>query len=430
MDEIILGGGCNIDNEENKIIKKKYVNIKCEHNITKKICKICNSKAYCEHNKLKSNCVVCGGINICKHKIQKSKCKECGGSAYCKHEKLKSYCKECNGSNICIHNKNKNHCKECGSSNYCEHNREKRRCKECKGNDICIHNKEKRRCIACGGNELCEHKKQKRYCKICGGSAFCEHCIIKYNCKKCIGSSICEHNKNKYICEICNPSSYCEHNKQKRYCTDCMISTIICIHKKQKSKCNYCGGSSLCKSKWCEKTANKKYEGYCLFCYVNLFPDKPITRNYKTKEKDVVDRILKLFPNFTWISDKKIQDGCSRRRPDLLLDMGSHVIIVEIDENAHIDYECLCENKRLMEISQDLSHRPIVFIRFNPDDYVNKDRYKIKSCWKLNRKTGLIVLDPKKSNEWEDRINLLAEQINYWVKNLTEKTVEIVELFY
>jgi hypothetical protein len=186
-----------------------------------------------------------------------------------------------------------------------------------------------------------------------------------------------------------------------------------------------------CLSEWCYiKYPSKKYEGYCLFCYVNLFPDKPITRNYKTKEKDVVDRILKLLPNFTWISDKKIQDGCSRRRPDLLLDMGSHVIIVEIDENAHIDYDCSCENKRLMEISQDLSHRPIVFIRFNPDDYVDKDRNKIKSCWKLNRKTGLIVLDPKKTNEWQERINLLAEQINYWVKNLTEKTVEIVELFY
>jgi len=132
-----------------------------------------------------------------------------------------------------------------------------------------------------------------------------------------------------------------------------------------------------CKSSWCEKTANKKYEGYCLFCYVNLFPDKTITRNYKTKEKDVVDRILKSFPDFTWVADKKVQDGCSKRRPDLLLDMGSHIIIVEIDENAHTDYDCSCENKRLMEISQDLGFRPIIFIRFNPDDYMNKNGNKI-----------------------------------------------------
>jgi hypothetical protein len=209
-----------------------------------------------------------------------------------------------------------------------------------------------------------------------------------------------------------------------------MISNIICIHKKQKSKCKDCGGSALCKSEWCEKTANKKYDSYCLFCYVNLFPEKPITRNYKTKEKDVVDRILNLFQNFTWVCDKKVQDGCSKRRPDLLLDMGSHIIIVEIDENAHTDYDCSCENKRLMEISQDLEHRPIVFIRFNPDNYVDKEGNKIKSCWKLNRTSGLIVLDQKKTKEWDERINSLVEQINYWIKNSTEKTIEIVELFY
>ena len=92
-------------------------------------------------------------------------------------------------------------------------------------------------------------------------------------------------------------------------------------------------------------------------------------RNYKTKEKYVVDQIKQTFTNFTWVADKKVQDGCSRRRPDLLLDMGSHIIIVEIDENKHTDYDCSCENKRLMELSQDLQHRPIVFIRFNPDNY-------------------------------------------------------------
>ena len=175
---------------------------------------------------------------------------------------------------------------------------------------------------------------------------------------------------------------------------------------------------------------NKKHEGYCLFCYVNLFPDKPITRNYKTKEKDVVDRILKLFPDFTWVSDKKIQDGCSKRRPDLLLDMGTHIIIVEIDENGHTDYECLCENKRLMEISQDLNFRPIVFIRFNPDDYIDINGIKIKSCWKINKVTGLLNIDTKKQNEWDMRINVLIDQIEHWINNASEKMIEIIELFY
>ena len=99
---------------------------------------------------------------------------------------------------------------------------------------------------------------------------------------------------------------------------------------------------------------------------------------------------------------EKVQDGCSLRRPDLLLDLGSHIIIVEIDENKHTNYDCSCENKRLMELSQDLQHRPIVFIRFNPDDYTNQEGEKIKSCWKLN-KLGAIQVMKTKQTEWEER---------------------------
>ena len=46
------------------------------------------------------------------------------------------------------------------------------------------------------------------------------------------------------------------------------------------------------------------------------------------------------------------------------------IIIVEIDEYQHENITYSCENKRIMEISQDLGHRPIIFIRFNPDEYL------------------------------------------------------------
>jgi hypothetical protein len=35
-----------------------------------------------------------------------------------------------------------------------------------------------------------------------------------------------------------------------------------------------------------------------------------------------------------------------------------------------------------------------------------------------------------KQHEWEERIHILKQQIQYWVDNNTEKTIEIVELFY
>ena len=82
-----------------------------------------------------------------------------------------------------------------------------------------------------------------------------------------------------------------------------------------------------------------------------------------------------------------------------------------------------------MELSQDVGHRPIVFIRFNPDSYVNKDGKKITSCWKAN-KQGIMTVPKNKVDEWNNRITDLNNQIQYWIDNTTDKTVEIIELYY
>ena len=401
---------------------------KCEHGKQKIFCKECGGSGFCEHGKQKRFCKECGGSGFCEHGKFKQYCKECCGSGLCQHGRQKSQCKECGGSSICEHNKQKRRCKECGGSSICEHGKYKTNCIECGGSSICEHDKQKRQCRECGGSSICEHGKQKSHCRDCNNSAFCEHGRLKRQCRECVGSAFCEHNKRKSHCIECNNSAFCEHGKQKRECRECHGS-VFCEHNKRKSHCITCGGSGLCKSYWCERQVNKKYEGYCISCFVHLFPDKPNTRNYKTKEKDVVDRITQTFNNFSWVADKKVQDGCSRRRPDLLLDMGSHIIIMEVDENKHTDYDCSCEHKRLMELSQDLQHRPIIFIRFNPDDYVNQEGVLVKSCWKLN-KLGVMQIQKTKQKEWEERINSLKQQIQYWIDNPTEKTIEIVELFY
>ena len=333
----------------------------------------------------------CGGGNsICEHNRRKSQCKECGGGSICLHNKRRSECKECGGGSICLHNRIKSTCKECGGSKICQHNRIKSTCKECGGSSICPHNRIKSTCKECGGSKICQHNRIKSTCKECGGSKICQHNRIKSTCKECEGSQ-------------------------------------ICVHNRQKSQCKECGGSSLCKSSWCNTRGISKYNGYCLNCCINICPDIQVSRNYKTKEKEVVDKIKEKYPEFTWIHDKTVEDGCSKRRPDLLLDMGYNVIIIEIDENKHTSYDCSCENKRLMELSKDLQHRPIIFIRFNPDAYIDKDGIKISSCWKVN---GLGVLQIHKQNEWDERIEILNQQIQYWIDNKTDKTIEIIELFY
>jgi len=310
----------------------------------------------------------------------------------------------------------------------CIHNKRKTRCIECGGHEICVHKKRKTRCVECGGSEICVHKKRISRCIECGGSEICVHKNQKHICKECVGSSICIHNKIKSLCVECGGSQYCIHKHRKNTCRDCNGSSI-CVHDKYYKLCKECDGSSLCKSAWCHKKKIDKYNGYCLTCCIHIHPEIQVSRNYKTKEKDVVDRITQTYSNFTWVSDKKVQDGCSRRRPDLLLDMGSHIIIVEIDENKHTDYDCSCENKRLMELSQDVQHRPIVFIRFNPDDYINDKGEIVKSCWRLN-KLGVMQVMKTKEKEWSERVEKLKDQIKYWIENKSEKTIEIIEMYY
>jgi len=212
------------------------------------------------------------------------------------------------------------------------------------------------------------------------------------------------------------PTYNIEGEKNALYCSNHKKNGMIDVKNK------------MCKSTWCNTKVQDKYDGYCLRCYIHLFPDKPVARNYKTKEYAVVEFVKNKFPELNWISDKIINGGCSKRRPDLLLDLLYQIIIVEIDENQHIDYDCSCENKRIMELSQDLGHRPIIFIRFNPDDYEDNGK-NITSCWGQN-KNGICVVKKTKNDEWNNRLTILENQINYWIQNTTNKTVEIIQLFY
>lgn len=202
------------------------------------------------------------------------------------------------------------------------------------------------------------------------------------------------------------------------YCSDHKTGTMVDVfHKK-------------CTSTWCLTRANPKYEDYCVFCYTNIYPDKQIMLNYKTKEKSVVDAVVSTFPDVSWVSDKRVINGCSKRRPDLLLDLGYQVIVVEVDENQYNAYDCSCENKRLMELSQDVGHRPIVFVRFNPDAYINCHNQMVASCWCINNKTGILYVNKHKQAEWAIRLESLKMQIQYWLNNATSKTVEIIQLYY
>ena len=294
----------------------------------------------------------------------------------------------------------------------------------------CEHGKRKSRCIECNGGEICEHKCIRSRCIPCGGSEICQHLKRKSLCIECRGSEICQHLKRKSTCIECHGREICQHLKRKQQCKECK-GISFCIHSKRKQDCKICGGSALCKSHLCETHKNPKYEGYCLRCFMYLFPDKPVARNYKTKEFAVVEYIKNYFPDVDWIADRIVNGGCSKRRPDLLLDLGYQVLLIEIDENKHSGYDTTCDITRLNDLFTDLGDRPMVWVRFNPDAYTNNNGLKIKSCWGTDG-NGICVVKKDKKKEWQERLNCLKNTVDYWIvpENKTNKTVETIQLFY
>lgn len=359
----------------------------CEHNKNKYICLICNpnkdiKKYTCPHGKqCKSRCNECLG-----HPINTGKCSRCKkpyeSDVKLSNGKLLQTCPKCRVETCPHDNRLKSTCKECK--------------KEYRRQNVCSHNKRKNRCKECTNNTekkfKCSHDRQWGCCSICK---------IGY----------CEHDIRKSVCKLCNGSSICIHNLNKQYCKTC-------------------GGSALCKNEWCETKANSKYKKYCLFCFIEKFPNEKVARNYKIKEKHVVDCVLEKFPNFTWYHDKKIQDGCSLRRPDLYLDYGSHVIMIEIDENQHKSYDCSCITKRICELSLDINERPCVMINFNPDGYVDEKQNIVRTPWKIHKNTGVLSIMKTSEKEWNERITNLLDCIEYWIKNPSDKMIEIIELYY
>lgn len=273
------------------------------------------------------------------------------------------------------------------------------------------------------------------------------------HCQKCKTDKMYNVNDKLCYCKKKQPSFGLKHGKSNAtHCNDCKLLGMFNVISKRcycdkalptfgldltkpATHCFNCKTIDMfdvinkkCLTELCNTQANNRYDGYCAYCYGNIYPDSLIVKNYKTKERLVVDFVRQKFPNYNWKFDVIIKGASSRRRPDIFLDLGKYIIIIEIDENQHKKYDCICENKRLMELSKDVLHKSIIFIRFNPDQYIDKNNNKILSCFSITQKTG--VLHVNNNTKWSERLRDLKNAINYWLKYKTNKIVEIIQLYY
>lgn len=119
-----------------------------------------------------------------------------------------------------------------------------------------------------------------------------------------------------------------------------------------------------------------------------------------------------LANNFTYLSSDKIIDSgeCGKERPDFVFDLGTHIIILEVDENQHSNIPHECEINRMINISQMFDGRNVKFIRYNPDSY----------------KTDHIKYDP----DSETRLKFLGKVLTYFMNNPPQNFLEYVRLYY
>lgn len=101
--------------------------------------------------------------------------------------------------------------------------------------------------------------------------------------------------------------------------------------------------------------------------------DYIVKKVHKAKENKY--RNLLISHGFIPISsDRPIQGGCTKLRPDDVFDHVTYALIWETDEDQHKSYACDCEMARMCMIHQDFGGMPVIFIRFNPDSYKVGDK--------------------------------------------------------
>jgi hypothetical protein len=171
------------------------------------------------------------------------------------------------------------------------------------------------------------------------------------------------------------------------------------------------------------------YKPYCSPCYYHLHPELESARNYLTKQKHLYrvirDSIGPTTTNAELIYDKQIDNGCSKRRPDFLWDCLTHSVVVENDEGQHAQTQC--EDKRLMQIFEDLGNRPLVMIRFNPDNYRDDDGRLVHGAFTQDKTTRKLELN---ETEWERRWNELHPILLQSLTAIPDREITVIHLFY
>ncbi len=188
--------------------------------------------------------------------------------------------------------------------------------------------------------------------------------------------------------------------KTKERCTAHRLENMVFLGLVMCSECN-------------NVNMNPKYKPYCYQCFARLNPDSERVIEYKTKENAFTSPLKEKFNNA--ILDKKIEGSNENFRPDFLLKLETHSIIVEIDERQHVkkDYNEYLEKIRLESFKSSLGDKLLIVIRLNPDNYrINNKKDLIYGCFKYNKDTLRLE---RKEDEFQKRLQCLLKTVENYV---------------
>ena len=142
-------------------------------------------------------------------------------------------------------------------------------------------------------------------------------------------------------------------------------------------------------------------EEKCIVCLETLFIKSDLRKcnicskvNIETirHEKELKIKTALEENKIKFIHDKMSDSSCHRHRPDFLIDCNTHYIVIEVDENQHQSYPDECERNRMINIYQGFGGMNTLFIRFNPDSYIDNSNKKIRGGITNSRIKRLVSL--------------------------------------
>lgn len=187
---------------------------------------------------------------------------------------------------------------------------------------------------------------------------------------------------------------------QSRHCEepDCEISASFglpgcarrfCQLHKMEGMINVIEKRAPCAS--CDMSyAMSGLDNMSLCCYC-----RPDEKTHRRKENTIAGLLKTDLPKLDFVRDsytlQVLAKAQSRYRPDFWLALDTHIVIIEVDEQAHSGREPECEVARMINITMSCEGKPVTFIRYNPDGTKIPSKQKQKKLIEVVKEKITIV---------------------------------------